>query len=127
MGVWRRLDRLDLTSPGDLEAYVRQAARNRILDEVRRSARTPDLVSVDIEQPGAWPSPLDLAIGREGWTRYRSALSQLSSEEQECLVARLELGYSYQEVAVLLGKTSPDAARMAVSRALTHLTGKLRD
>jgi len=37
------------------------------------------------------------------------------------VVARLELGCSYQEIADLLAKPTPDAARMVVGRALTKL------
>lgn len=127
LGVWRRLDRLDLTSPGDLEAYLRQAARNRIVDEVRRSAREPQAESVDPDQVGRDPSPLDAALGHEGMIRYREALSKLSREDQECLIARFEMGYNYTEVAALLGKPSTDAARMAVTRAFARLTVQLRE
>ena len=31
------------------------------------------------------------------------------------------MDYSYEELAVMLGKPSPDAARVAVSRALVRL------
>ena len=59
--------------------------------------------------------------------RYREALSRLSREDQECLIARLEMGYSYGEVATLLGKPSTDAARMAVTRAFARLSERLRE
>jgi RNA polymerase sigma-70 factor (ECF subfamily) len=127
LGVWRRLDRLDLSSPGDLEAYLRQAARNRIVDEVRRSAREPQAESVDPDQVGREPSPLDAALGHEGMIRYREALSRLSREDQECLIARFEMGYNYTEVAALLGRPSADAARMSVNRAFARLTDHLRE
>lgn len=127
IGVWRRLDRLDLTSPGDLEAYLRQAAKNRILDEVRRCAREPRLEPVDSNQVSAEPSPVEHVIGRQAMQRYRAALGKLTPEEQKCLVARLEMGYSFEEVASLLGKPSPDAARMAVMRAHKQLTKHLSE
>jgi RNA polymerase sigma-70 factor (ECF subfamily) len=126
LGVWRRLDRLDLTSPGDLEAYLRQAARNRIVDEVRRCGREPAAESIDPDHIGLEPSPLDAALGHEGMIRYRQALARLSLEDQEYLIARLEMGYSYTEIAALLGRPSPDAARMAVTRAFERLGEHLR-
>jgi RNA polymerase sigma-70 factor (ECF subfamily) len=127
LGVWRRLDKLDVTSPGDLEAYLRQAARNRILDEVRRCARTPDLESVDPNHPSTLGLPDELAIGDEAMRRYRAALSELPGDDRACLVARLELGYSYEEMAVLLEKPSAAAARMAVHRAFSRLTDRLSE
>ena len=127
IGVLRRLDRLDLTSRGDLEAYLRQAARNRILDEVRRCGRVPELESVDPGHPASEPSPVECAMNAEDLRRYRSALSRLSADDQACLVARLELGYSHEEIAELLGKPSAEAARMAVTRAFGRLSSELRE
>jgi DNA-directed RNA polymerase specialized sigma24 family protein len=54
----------------------------------------------------------------ETFARYEAALDQLSEPEREAVIARLELGCSYQEVAQLLGKPSEDAARMTVTRAV---------
>lgn len=121
MGVWRRLDQLEMTRPGDLDAYVRQAVLNRIRDEARRVERAPDLLPIDDRFPSSRISPLEEAIGQEAWSKYRSALGTLPEAERELIVARLEYGYSYEEVATLLGKPSPHAARMAVKRALAHL------
>ncbi len=42
------------------------------------------------------------------------------------MVARLELGLSYDEIAKELGKPSADAARMAVTRAVTRLAERVR-
>jgi RNA polymerase sigma-70 factor (ECF subfamily) len=53
--------------------------------------------------------------------RYESALQQLRLDDQDAIVAKLELGYAYGEIAVMLGKPSADAARVAVSRALVRL------
>jgi DNA-directed RNA polymerase specialized sigma24 family protein len=36
------------------------------------------------------------------------------------------MGYSYQELAVMFGKPSADAARVSVSRALMRLADALR-
>jgi DNA-directed RNA polymerase specialized sigma24 family protein len=37
------------------------------------------------------------------------------------------MGFSYQEIAVMIGKPSPDAARVAVSRALVRLAEVMRN
>jgi hypothetical protein len=41
------------------------------------------------------------------------------------LVGRLELGLSYEELARLQGRPSPDAARKATERALVRLISEM--
>jgi RNA polymerase sigma-70 factor (ECF subfamily) len=104
-----------------LQAYLRQAVTNRIRDELRRMASTPrrDELPADTEAHGL--SPLEAAAGRETFTRYERALGALDEQEREAVIARLELGCSYQEIAALVDKPSSDAARMTVARALSRL------
>jgi RNA polymerase sigma-70 factor, ECF subfamily len=124
--TFKRLDHVEANGVGALGGYLRQAVLNRIRDELRRSGRTPpsvDLCTVDV--PGG-QSPLEQAIGREGVERYERALQQLSTADREAIVGRLELGYSYEELAEALGKPSAEAARKAAQRALLKLAGELR-
>ena len=77
----------------------------------------------DVRRPRDWPTtsgahwrlPLDEAIGEEATQRYEAALAELRDEEREAIVARIELQCSYDEMAVMLGKPSPNAARVACS------------
>ena len=57
--------------------------------------------------------------------RYEAALHRLRPEEREVIIARVELGQSYQQIAAGHGKASADAARMAVSRALVRLAEEM--
>jgi RNA polymerase sigma-70 factor (ECF subfamily) len=77
------------------------------------------------EHADAAPSPLEQAIGHEALTRYEGALARLRAEEREVIIARVELGQSYQQIAAGHGKASADAARMAVSRALVRLAEEM--
>ena len=43
------------------------------------------------------PSPLEQAIGRDALERYERALARLKPEDQEATLARVEMGYTYQE------------------------------
>jgi RNA polymerase sigma-70 factor (ECF subfamily) len=61
------------------------------------------------------PSPLEEAIGGEAIERYQAALTKLPESDRDAIVGRLELGLSYDELAELLGKPSPDAARKSRS------------
>jgi RNA polymerase sigma-70 factor (ECF subfamily) len=82
--------------------------------------------TLDEQVEGADASPLDIAIGREAADRYETALQRLKPDEREVLIARVELGMSFEEVAAAVGKPSADAARKAVSRALLRLADEMR-
>jgi hypothetical protein len=47
--------------------------------------------------------------------------------DREALIARIELQQSYEEVAIALGKPSPDAARMAVMRSVKALIKAMQE
>jgi RNA polymerase sigma-70 factor (ECF subfamily) len=106
---------------GALQAYLRQAVYNRMLDEILRAQRRPTAVEVQDDLPDPGSSPLEILIGRQAMERYETALQQLHAEDREAVIARLEMGCSYEEVAQALGKNSANAARMAVTRALVRL------
>lgn len=117
----RHVDRFEAQHEGAVHAYLRQAVLNRIRDELRRHGRKGTAVELDerLQSPDA--SPLQQAIGHEGIERYEAALAKLRPGEREAIVGRLELRYSYAELAENLGKPSPDAARVAVTRAMQRL------
>jgi RNA polymerase sigma factor (sigma-70 family) len=119
--TFRRIDRFDPRGEGALQAYLRQALSNRIRDELRRSKRRPqhDELDPQLEDPNR--SPLEAAIGTEALERYERALSTLRPEDGELVVAKIELGYTNQEIADLFGKPTANAARMAVERAVVRL------
>jgi RNA polymerase sigma factor (sigma-70 family) len=110
---------------GALQAYLRQAVMNRIRDELRRAHRRPASVEADDGVASAQPSPLAQAIGQEMVDRYENALVQLRRADREAIIARVELGRSYEEVAVAVGIRNPNAARVAVQRALVRLAEKM--
>jgi RNA polymerase sigma-70 factor (ECF subfamily) len=116
-----RLKTFEARHPGALQAYLRQAITNHIRDEIRRVGTRPAPSELDDNHADAGPSPLEEVIGREGIERYEAGLRALRPADREAIIARLELQQSYEEVAIALGKPSPDAARMAVKRAIKSL------
>ncbi len=108
-----------------LQAYLRQAVTNRIRDQYRRAVRQPEIVELTEEHPTTDASPLDHALQQDAAARYRAGLQRLSGPDRELVVARLELDYSYEQIAFMLGRPSPDAARVAVSRALVRLAREM--
>lgn len=123
----RHVDDFEPRHDGALQAYLRQAVMNRIRDEVRRVARYPAAAGLDTQDSFVDPaaSPLEHAIGSEAVERYEAALQRLRPEEREMIIARVELQQSYQQIAAEHGKSSPDAARMAVTRALVRLAEEM--
>lgn len=123
--VVQNLDHFEPRHDGALQAYLRQALLNRLRDEIRRAQRTPVDVLED-DRPAQTPSPLEQAIGSQTLERYESALARLKPDDREAIVARIEMGAPYPEVARTLGKPSVAAAHMAVSRALVRLAKEMR-
>lgn len=119
-----RLTSFESRGPGAFYAYLRQALLNRIRDEARASAsRGSEELPSDTVDPR--PLPLEEAIGTEALARYEAALARLKDEEREAIVARVEMGCSYEDVMTLLGKPTVDAARMCVGRALLRLAREM--
>jgi len=119
--TFARLGEFEPTREGALQAYLRQAVLNRIRDELRRVQHRLPPEALDSHSPDHGVSPFDVAVGHEMAERYEAALAQLSPEDREAIVSRVELGGTYEEVAIATGKPTADAARMAVGRALVRL------
>jgi RNA polymerase sigma-70 factor, ECF subfamily len=124
--TFKRIEDFEPRRVGALQAYLRQAVLNRIRNELRRKGREPhatDFDGIDVE---SGESPLETAIGREAVERYEAALARLTADEREAIIARVEMGYSYEELAEALGKPTPDAARKAARRALVRLAEEMK-
>jgi RNA polymerase sigma-70 factor (ECF subfamily) len=121
MRTFKRLDAFEYQSDGGLHAYLRQVLLNRIREELRKAGRRPRSVELDEDASDDAPTPLDAAIGSRTRAQYEAALARLGTEEREALIARLEWGLSYQELADALGKPTADAARKTAQRALIRL------
>ena len=123
---FHRLDTFEYRHEGALQAYLRQAVLNRVRDECRRVNRRPVGTELDEQTPDGAASPLEEAIGSEAVEKYERALATLRSDDREAIIGRIEMGFSYAELAVMLGKPSADSARMGVSRALVRLAEAMR-
>ena len=123
--TFQRIERFESRGEGALQAYLRQAILNRIRDELRRAKRRPLRTELDSQAEGNARSPLEEAIGQESIERYEQALARLRPEDRELVVARIELGHTYQEIADLLEKPTANAARMGAERAVIKLVKEL--
>lgn len=121
----KRSDEFDVRSVGSLHAYMRQTIVNSLRDMARRVRRR----GVPIEPPEDLvedsPSPLEAAIRKQSTVRFVAALQSLSERDRQAIVLRIELGYSFADIAEQLGKPSAAAARMTVNRALERLAREI--
>lgn len=111
---------------GAFLGYVRRAVDNRIVDEVRKVNRRPTAEETPDAVPDPSPSPLDELLHGERRELYEKAFQRLKLPDQTAIAARLEDGLSYEEIARELGKSSADAARMSVSRAVVRLAEEMK-
>ncbi len=117
----KQLPNFEVRHPGAFRAYLRRAVINRIRSEIRKLANRPTR-SAEVENLSCQsPSPLETMVGKDTLNRYEAAMEMLSEANRELIIARVEMRLTYAEIARDQGKSSPDAARMAVSRALLKL------
>ena len=124
--TFKRIEGFEPRRVGALQAYLRNAVLNRLRDELRRQGRAPATMDIDEVDLEAADSPLEHAIGREAVEAYDQALRLLKPEEREAIIARIELGYSYEELAAALNKPTADAARKTAQRALVRLAEEMK-
>jgi RNA polymerase sigma-70 factor, ECF subfamily len=109
-----------------LLGYLRRALLNRVRDHLRHAARRPGASELEDIHADLGASPLDATIEGDDRHRYDRALNRLRSCDRAAIVARIELGYSYEQLALILAKQTPGAARLAVRRALLRLAEEMR-
>jgi RNA polymerase sigma-70 factor (ECF subfamily) len=126
MATVARIDQFEPRHGGAFQAYLRTAVLNRLRNEIARARGRPAQAVLESCLVDPSPSPAEETIGREALERYERALDQLSTMERALVIARVEMGSSYAEIAEDTGKPSADAARMAVSRALVALAEQMR-
>ena len=124
--VFRRIDGFEYRGEGAFQAYLRQALMNRLRNELRRAGRRPGHEEVPEDLLNSGTSPLEAAIGSELIDQYEEALQRLSENDREAIIARVELGMTYEEMATALAKPTADAARLAVTRALVRLAAEMK-
>ncbi len=123
--VARRIQQFEPRHKAAFQSYLRQALINRVRDQVRRAKRRPTADPLDSACVSDEPSPLEEAIGSEALERYENALQQLTPDDRDAIILRVELGCPLAEVAEALDKPSVGAAHVAVSRALVRLAKEM--
>lgn len=123
--TFKKLETFEARGEGALQAYLRQAVMNRIRDHIRRVGRRKAADVLDSQMEDDGPSPLEQAVGRQTVERYEAALTRVSDTDRELIVASVELGYTFEQLAEATGRASPEAARKAARRALIKLAEEM--
>ena len=121
LGALESVDSIEIRGPGTFEAYVRQSILNRIRDQIRWARRRVGSETASERLVDPSPSPLENAIGADVVLRYEEAMARLSPEDRQLLHLRIELDLSYEEIATVLARSSPNATRVAIQRSLGKL------
>jgi RNA polymerase sigma factor (sigma-70 family) len=121
-----RLRYFESRNPMAFLAYLRRAVVNRIVDEVRRHARSCRTVPLTTDCAERAASPRERLLGKEHSDQCREALSRLRQRDRQVILLRVSESLSYHEIARRLEMPTPDAARVALSRALSRLTVALK-
>ena len=117
----RHLEGIELRRRGALQAYLRHAVVNRVRDLVRRDRCRPARGEMPVDVVDDAPSALEQLMGSENAGRYQAAVQTLPERDRKAIIGRLELHYTYDELAIALGTPSANAARAAVTRAMKRL------
>ncbi|HET9252243.1 MAG TPA: sigma-70 family RNA polymerase sigma factor [Candidatus Eisenbacteria bacterium] len=117
--VFTRVDSFEHRHEGAFLAYLRTVLKNKILDIARQS--NPEVTEMDGAMPDLGPSPVELVIGKERLEAYDAALEALNEQQRQAVIMRLEMGFTYEEIAVAVDCPSANAARMLISRALARM------
>jgi RNA polymerase sigma-70 factor (ECF subfamily) len=126
LSALRRLEVFEARHQGALQAYLRTAVMNRIRDVIRQRDRRPLQGEMPEDLLDEATSPLEQLIGAQNVSFYEAALGRLRSSDREAIVGRIEMQYSYEELATVLNKPTANAARVAVARALKRLVDEMR-
>ena len=124
--AFTNLETFEPRHQGAFLGYLRQILMNRLRDEIRRAKTHQSAVLKEDLAPAALRAPLEDAIGAETLELHESALARLRPDQIEAVVMRIEMEFSYAEIAEALGKPSENAARMMVVRALAELSEIIR-
>jgi RNA polymerase sigma factor (sigma-70 family) len=124
--AFRKIGEVEVRGEGALQAYLRQALLNTLRTELRRVRRRPAGTELETGVPSGEPSPLEQAVSGETIERYERALSTLRPADRELVIAHIEFGFSHRELASAFDRPTPNAARMALQRALLQLANEMR-
>ncbi len=124
----RALEPLERFAPrheGAFLAYLCQIAHHLMLDDLRKVRRRPARVELEDDHSDGGPSPLDKAIDSDDLLRYEEALLRVPEDYRIAIRLKLELDYSYAEMAAAMDRPTENAARLLLQRGVKRLAREM--
>jgi RNA polymerase sigma-70 factor (ECF subfamily) len=114
----KALEKIGTFRDGSFKAWLYRIARNTVIDHYRTRK-----FSYSVED--AWDLPSGESIARDAeqrdqLERVRADLERFPSEQRDILLLRLWEGYSFAEIALIVGKSEGNC-KVIVSRTLAKL------
>jgi RNA polymerase sigma factor (sigma-70 family) len=122
------LQSFEYRGPGSFWSYLRRVGLNYVTEVYRRQApgKSPRSVSgTALDKPDSDSGPLGALLREERFSAFESALESLSDVQRQAFLMRMELQLPFEAIASECDFPSPDAARMAVKRAIERLHERL--
>lgn len=119
-GALLTLDPLE-TREGAFQLILRSHLQTRI-SSIQRETTTHDTVTNEDLQ-----SPIVGAVGMKASQNYECALENLSGPAKQAVIARIEFGFDYRDLAEVLGEPTAETARTAVVEAVNKLAEAMCD
>ncbi len=114
--AFKNINNIKAKRPGAFFTYLRTVFINQIKQELRKNKPFQhSITQFSHDQKLAYENDLNTLIA------YDDALNQLSVDENEAVILRMEFGFSHQEIADMMSRPSANATRMFISRALVKL------
>jgi RNA polymerase sigma factor (sigma-70 family) len=126
VNAFRNLPNVQMAHRFSFRSYMRRAIQNRVHDELRRAMRRPDSDELSPSASDDTPSALTQYIAKEDLWRCKAALARLRASDRELILLRLsDDTLTLRAIAERTGKSSEDAARIALGRALARLAREM--
>ncbi len=124
MKALEHFEKYDKSYP--FQAWLFGIARNHLIDHYKKNAKrkTSSLDEIENILPDNLDGPDKNAEKSLSASRIRDALAKLPPEKQELVTLRYLNGYSYAEMAMILGKEE-NAVKVATFRIVKQLQGTL--
>jgi RNA polymerase sigma-70 factor (ECF subfamily) len=124
-GSWEKIigARHRYRAKAPFRAWVFRIARNHLVDFYRRQRPTASLDQGGyfMDLPGPEPEPETVLEGADQERRLRQAILNLSPEQRDALLLKLESGLALDEIATMTG-----VGRETVKSRLRYATAQLR-
>lgn len=118
--AFNSLDGFDYRHEGSFLGYLHQILRHEVANANRRWMKKKPTVELDGDHVDPAPDPLADVIESERQELFDRALATMTPYEQS-LIRMREMGFKNSDIAEELDLPSPNAARMAVARAVERL------